>query len=95
MPDKGQTSKRQKVDVDTFPWVQRERISAMPLNMSLMATLALLKLYTQDLKLTKSSILTSPCTPQFPHSEWMSFLTGAMVNLNHVLLGMHTVSNDN
>ena len=95
MPDEGQTSKRQKVDVDTFPWVQRERILATPLNVSLTATLTLLKLYAQDLKLTKSSILTSPCTPQFPHSEWTSVLTGAMVNLDHVLLGMHAVSNDN
>ena len=94
-PHEGQTSKRQKVDVNTFPWVQRERILAMPLNASLTAMLALLKLYAQDLKLTKSSILTSPCTPQFPHLEWTSVLTGAMVNLNHVLSGMHAVSNDN
>ena len=94
-PDEGQTSKRQKIDVDTFPWVQRERISATPLNASLTATLALLKLYAQDLKLTKSSILTSPRTPQFPHSEWTSVLTGAMVNLDHVLSGMHAISNDN
>ena len=65
-PNEGQTSKRQKVDIDTFPWVQRERISATLLNTSLMATLALLKLYTQDLKLMKVSILTSPRTPQFP-----------------------------
>ena len=43
----------------------------------------------------KLSILTSPCTPQFPHSEWTSVLTGAMVNLDHVLLGMHAISNDN
>ena len=84
MPNEGQTSKRQKVDVNTFPWVQRERILAMPLNASLTAMLTLLKLYAQDLKLTKSSILTSPCTPQFPHSEWTSVLTGAMVNLDQI-----------
>ena len=53
-----------------------------------------LKLYVQDLKLTKLSILTSPHAPQFPHSEWASVLTGMMVNLNHVLSGMHTVSNN-
>ena len=57
--------------------------------------LTLLKLYVQDLKLTKSSILTSPRMPQFPHLEWTSVLTGAIVNLDHVLLGMHAVSNDN
>ena len=60
-----------------------------------MATLALLRLYAQDLKLTKLSILTSPHMPQFPHSEWTSVLTGVMVNLDHVLLGMHAVSNNN
>ena len=57
--------------------------------------LALLKLYTQDLKLIKSSILTSPCVPQLSHLEWLSILTGVMVNLDHVLSGMHTISNDN
>ena len=57
--------------------------------------LTLLKLYAQDLKLTKLSILTSPCTPQFPHSERTSILTGVMVNLNHVLSGMHAISNNN
>ena len=93
--DEGQTTKRQKVDVNTFLWVQRERISAMPLNVSLTAMLTLLKLYAQDFKLTKSSILTSPRMPQFPHLEWMSVLTGVMVNLNHVLSGMHAVSNNN
>ena len=57
--------------------------------------LMLLKLYVQDPKVMKSSILTSPHVPQFPHSEWASILTGTMVNLDHVLSGMHTVSNDN
>ena len=86
MPDKEQTPKRQKADVDMFLWVQQESISV---------TLTLLKLYAQDLKLTKPSILTSPHTPQFPHSKWVSVLTGVMVNLNHVLSGMHAISNDN
>ena len=58
----------------------------MPLNANLTAMLALPKLHAQDLKLTKVSILTSSCTPQFPHSEWPSVLIGAMVNFDHVLL---------
>ena len=94
-PDKGRTSKRQKVDIDTSPWVQHEWISVTLLNVSHTVTLTLLKLYMQDLKLTKASILTSPHMPQFLHSEWMSVLTGVMVNLDHVLLGMHTISNNN
>ena len=59
-----------------------------PLNPSLTATLALLKL-------TKALVLTSPQEPQFPHSEWLNILMGTMVNLDHVLLGMHAVSNNN
>ena len=43
----------------------------------------------------KSSILTSPHAPQLPHSEWTSILAGTMVNLDHVLLAMHAISNDN
>ena len=57
--------------------------------------LALLKLYTQDLKLTKLSILTSSCVPQLSHLEWMSILAGVMINLDHVLSRMYTISNDN
>ena len=86
----------QKVNIDTVPWVQQESILATPLNTNLTAMLALLKLYTQDLKLIKSSILTSFCVPQLSHKlEWLSILTGVMVNLDHVLSGMHTISNDN
>lgn len=75
--------------------VKQEGISATPLNPSLTATLALLKLFAKDPKLTKSSIITSPRAPQFPHSEWVSILTGTMVNLNHVLSGTHDISTDN
>ena len=91
-PDEGRAPKRQRVGVNEFPWVQHEILSATPLNPSLTTTLTLLKLFMQD---PKVSILTSPQVPQFPHSEWLNILMGMMVNLNHVLLGMHTVSNDN
>ena len=59
--------------------------TSLPLNANLTAMLALPKLHAQDLKLTKVSILTSSCAPQFPHSEWPSVLIGAMVNFDHVL----------
>jgi hypothetical protein len=54
---------------------------------SLTRTLELLRLYARDLKLTKSSILTSAGSPQFPHSEWQNVITGAMVDLDHVISG--------
>ena len=94
-PDKRQFLKMQKVNVDTFPWVQQEIILVTSLNTNLTAMLTLLKLYIQDLKLTKSSVLTSSCVPQLSHLEWLRVLTGVMVNLDHVLSGMHTISNDN
>ena len=85
----------QKANVDTFPWVQQKSILVTPLNTNLTAMLTPLKLYTQDLKLTKSSILTSSCVPQSSHLEWLRILTEVMVNLDHVLSGMYTISNDN
>jgi hypothetical protein len=51
--------------------------------------------YAKDLKFTKSSILTLPHAPQFPNSEWTNVIIGAMVNLDHVILGSFTVSNNN
>ena len=95
MLDKGQSLKMHKVNVDTFSWVQQESVLVTLLNTNLTAMLTLLKLYTQDLKLMKLSILTSPCVPQLSQLEWPRVLTGVMVNLDHVLLGMHTISNDN
>ena len=58
-PDEGRTTKRQRVDSDKFPWVQQEGLLATLLNPSLTATLTLLKLFMQDPKLAKASILTS------------------------------------
>ena len=66
-----------------------------PLNPSLVVILALPNTFVKDLKLTKLSIVTSPHTPQFPHSEWTNVLTRTMVNLDHVLSGTHAISNDN
>jgi hypothetical protein len=93
-PDGG-TGKRQKLDENELPWVIREKISGCKLGESLTRTLELLRLYARDLKLTKSSILTSAGAPQFPHSEWQNVITGAMVDLDHVISGGFAVSNDN
>jgi hypothetical protein len=52
-------------------------------------------MYVRDLKFTKSSILTAANAPQFPNSEWSNIITGAMVDLNHVISGSFAVSSDN
>jgi hypothetical protein len=88
-------SKRQKVDEKEFPWVIRESITSFGLSEDLQKTLELLRTYAKDLKLTKSSILTSPFAPQFPSSEWSNVITGAMVDLDHVISGGFAISNDN
>jgi hypothetical protein len=93
-PDSG-AGKRQKLDENELPWVIREKVSGTKLGESLTRTLELLRLYARDLKLTKSSILTSAGAPQFPHSEWQNVITGAMVDLDHVISGSFAVSNDN
>ena len=58
-PDEGRDPKRQRVGVNEFLWVQCEILS-VTLNPSLTTMLALLKLFTQDPKLAKALILTSP-----------------------------------
>jgi len=57
--------------------------------------LDLLRIYAKDLKFTKSSILTSANVPQFSNSEWSNIITGAMVNLDHIISGSFAVSSDN
>jgi hypothetical protein len=89
------TSKKQKADEGDFPWVARESISGIGLSDDLQRTLELLRVYAKDLKFTKSSILTSSHAPQFPNSEWSNIITGAMVDLDHVISGSFAVSNDN
>ena len=90
-----EVTKRPKVDEKDFPWVIRESITGPELSDELQKTLSLLRTYAKDLKLTKSSILTSPFAPQFPSSEWSNVIIGAMVDLDHVISGSFAVSSDN
>jgi hypothetical protein len=95
-PDGAEPSKRQKNDDKDFPWVVREDLGLNHvLSNDLQKTLELLRTYAKDLKFTKSSILTSPFAPQFPSSEWSNVITGAMVDLDHVLSGGFAVASDN
>ena len=86
--------KWQKIDETEFPWSVRESLSGS-LCEDLKKTLDLLRVYAKDLKFTKSSILTSVNVPQFPNSEWSNIITGAMVDLDHVISGSFAVSSDN
>ena len=57
--------------------------------------LDLLRIYTKDIKLMKSSLLTTANGPQFPNSKWSNIIIGTMVDLNHIISGSFTVSSDN
>ena len=61
----------------------------------LQKTLNLLQTYAKNLKFAKSSILTSPFAPQFPNSEWSNIIIRSMVDLDHVISGSFTISNNN
>ena len=90
-----EVTKRPKVDEKDFLWVIWESITGPELLDELQKTLSLLQTYAKDLKLTKSSILTSPFMLQFSSSEWSNIIIGTMVDLNHIISGSFTVSSDN
>ena len=76
-------------------WVIWESITGHELLDELQKTLNLLWTYAKDLKLMKSSIITSPFTLQFLSSELSNVIIGTMVDLNHIISGSFTVSSDN
>ena len=88
------SGKKQKQDMD-FPWVIREQFLGCQLDGSLANTLKLLKAFARDLKFAKSLVINSSQAPPFPHSEWSNIVAGTMVNLDHVISGSFTVTNDN
>ena len=89
------TGKRQKQDDTEFLWVIREHLSDVQLEGSLGSTLKLLKIFTWDLKFTKSLVINSSHAPPFPHSEWTNVIAGTMVDLDHVISGSFAITNDN
>ncbi|EDR05137.1 uncharacterized protein LACBIDRAFT_329907 [Laccaria bicolor S238N-H82] len=62
---------------------------------SFIITLELLKLYAIDPKGTKHSLVNSPTCPEFPDSEWTNILARRAVNLDAVLSGYYSTSNNN
>jgi hypothetical protein len=80
-----------------YPWVVTEIIESalQPLSPNLTETLRLLKIFLQDPKGAKHSILTSARCPEFPDSEWTNLVNGRPVNLGAVLSGLFsTTTND-
>jgi hypothetical protein len=94
--DDDEYKRQTRLDYEALPWNQRlQGEEGNQLSLSLQKTQSLLTNFTQDLKQAKSSLLNcGKSYPQFPDSEWGNLLGGKAINLDHVLLGMYSVSHD-
>ena len=86
--------KRAKPDDSKFPWTISDFIHGATLSPSLSKSLKLLKLYAIDPKGAKRSLINSPSCPEFPDSEWTNVLAGRAINLDTVLTGYYSTSNN-
>jgi hypothetical protein len=86
--------KKPKVDERDFPWVKEQSINRTTISPNLSRTLELLRLFSIDLKATKTSITNSPDCPEFPDTEWKNVIAGRAVNLDAVLSGQYSTFNN-
>ncbi|KDR64970.1 hypothetical protein GALMADRAFT_82459 [Galerina marginata CBS 339.88] len=87
-------AKKSRIDESHFPWNVADLIQSITLSPSLNRSLKLLQLYTVDPKASKRSLTNAPTCPEFPDSEWSNILAGRAINLDHVLSGYYSVSNN-
>jgi hypothetical protein len=76
-----------------YPWNMADGRHIF-LSANLEKTWILLKLYTTDPKGAKSDLLNQQDCPEFPDGEWKNILTGHAVNLDNVLSGYYSISNN-
>jgi hypothetical protein len=87
--------KKSKVDEKSFPWVRGEEPGGhQMLSRNLARTLELIKIFSVDPRATKQSLMNSPDCPEFPDSEWKNIIAGRAVNLDAVLSGQFSTSNN-
>jgi hypothetical protein len=87
-------SKKIKVDESAYAWVASRKEKRTVLRDSLAKTLKLIEAYTIDPKATKRSLINEPDCPEFPDSEWKNVITGRAVNLDAVLSGQLSTTQD-
>jgi hypothetical protein len=91
-------SKRLKTDESDYAWNTEEplaRPGRQPvLRETLAKTLRLIEIYTVDPKATKRSLVNKPNCPEFPDSEWKNVIAGRAVNLDAVLSGRLSTTQD-
>ena len=86
--------KRPKVDESAYAWVSERQVKRTVLRDTLAKTLKLIEIYTIDPKATKRSLVNEPDCPEFPDSEWKNVISGRAVNLDAVLSGQLSTSQD-
>jgi hypothetical protein len=87
-------SKKVKVDESVYAWVASRKDKHTILRDSLSKTLRLIEAYTVDPKATKRSLINEPDCPEFPDSEWKNIISGRAVNLDAVLSGQLSTTQD-
>jgi hypothetical protein len=85
--------KKPKVDEADFPWSTGGKF-IRPVSESLSKTLQLLEMFSVDPKNTKRSLINSLNCPEFPDSEWKNIVLCRAVNLDNVLSGQFSTSNN-
>jgi hypothetical protein len=92
--DEEPVSKKPKVDESAFAWSRTATGKHTNVSENLTKTLDLLRVYALDLKATKRLLTNSPNCPEFPDSEWKNVIGGRAVNLDAVLSGQLSTTND-
>jgi hypothetical protein len=92
--DEQPVSKRIKIDKSAYAWIKNKQDKRTVLRDTLAKTLKLIEVYTIDPKATKRSLINEPDCPEFPDSEWKNIISGRSVNLDAVLSGQLSTTND-
>ena len=92
--DEEPASKKPKVDESAYAWVAGRKDKHVLLSAGLTKTLKLIDAYTIDPKAAKRSLTNQPDCPEFPDSEWNHVISGRAVNLDAVLSGQLSTTND-
>jgi hypothetical protein len=92
--DEEPVAKKPRADESAFAWASTKDKKPTNLSANLVKTLELIGVYTVDPKATKRSLTNSPNCPEFPDSEWKNVVTGKAVNLDAVLSGQLSTTND-
>jgi hypothetical protein len=87
-------TKRLKADESAYAWNGGEQRKRTVLRDTLARTLKFIEAYTIDPKATKRSLVNEPDCPEFPDSEWKNIISGRAVNLDAVLSGQLSATQD-